>query len=230
MAEERVAIVTGANRGIGFETCRQLAERGLTVVLTSLDADKGRAAAEELKVDHQVLNVTDPASAKAVADYVGGRYGRLDVLVNNAGILLDGPGGSLLTTDPQLIRDSIETNTLGTVRCCQALVPLMQKNGYGRIVNVSTGMAALRNMNSGFPSYRISKTALSAVTRILAEELKGTNIKVNAVCPGHVKTDMGGPDAPRSVDEAVDTIVWLATLRADGPTGGFFRDCKAIEW
>jgi NAD(P)-dependent dehydrogenase (short-subunit alcohol dehydrogenase family) len=236
--QRRVVVVTGANRGIGLETARQLAQREMLVVLTARAGDAAREAAQSLRaegleVESQPLDVTDGDSLRALAAQLEQTHGRLDVLVNNAGVLLDpeqGPASSILGADLDVIVKSFETNTLGAVRCIQALVPLMQKGGYGRVVNVSTGMAALAEMNGRYPGYRLSKTALNAVTRILADELAGTNIKVNSVCPGHVQTRMGGPNAPRTVEEGVDTILWLATLRDDGPSGGFFRDCKAIAW
>ncbi len=237
---ELVAVVTGANRGMGLETCRQLAERGMRVVLASRDEDKGKRAAEALaadgvKVDPRQLDVTDEDQLKALRRYLEESYGRLDVLVNNAGAVLDpGRGGaassSVFDAEADTLRKSFEVNAVGAFLCCKHLVPLMKKNGYGRVVNVSSGMAALHDMNGGWPGYRMSKTALNALTRILHDELKDSGIKVNSVCPGWVRTDMGGPNAPRSIDEGVDTTIWLATLRDDGPSGGFFRDCKQIGW
>lgn len=241
MADERIAVVTGANRGMGLETCRQLAEHDLRVVLTARDQGKGEAAvaklaADGVDVDFHALDVTDDNSVAEFAAWIDERYGRCDVLVNNAGAILDpgGPGdreaASVFNADLEVLRRSFETNTLGPLRLCQRLVPLMRKHNYGRVVNVSTGMAGLREMNGGWPGYRLSKTALNALTRIVADEVHDSNIKVNSVCPGFVKTEMGGEGAPRSVEEGVDTTIWLATLRDDGPTGGFFRDCKRIDW
>jgi NAD(P)-dependent dehydrogenase (short-subunit alcohol dehydrogenase family) len=241
MAEQRVAVVTGANRGMGLETCKQLAEGGMKVVLTSRNVDTGKKAAEELaSAGHEVvfhqLDITDDASVAALAEHVSNSYGRCDVLVNNAGAIFDPAdpsdkeAASFFAADIDTVRKSFETNALGAMRMCQALVPLMQKNGYGRVVNVSTGMAALSDMNGCWPGYRMSKVALNAITRIVADELGEGNIKINSVCPGFVKTDMGGEGANRSVEEGVDTTVWLATLRDDGPSGGFFRDCKRIDW
>ncbi|MGF1645088.1 MAG: SDR family oxidoreductase [Thiotrichales bacterium] len=238
MTEPRIAVVTGGNRGLGLETCRQLARQGAVVVLTSRDLEKARVAVdrlaqEGLRVDPQPLDVTDGASVANLAAYLQGRYGRVDILVNNAGILPDtagasGDGASVFRADIDLIRHAIETNTLGPLRLIQALVPLMQ--GCGNIVNVSSGMGQLSEMNGGYPAYRLSKTALNALTRICADELQDTRIKVNSVCPGWVRTDMGGPNAIRDVEEGVETIVWLATLPSDGPSGGFFRDRRPIAW
>ncbi len=231
-----VAVVTGANRGMGLETCRQLAERGMRVVLTSRDVPKGQAAVAGLAemgpvVDFHQLDVTDAASVKALGAYVEKTYGRLDVLVNNAGVFLDrAESGGICEADVALVRTSFEVNVLGALLCCQTFVPLMKKSGYGRIVNVSSGMAQLTEMNGGYAAYRIAKVGLNALTKLMSDELRGTGIKVNAVAPGHVATDMGGPNAPLSIDEGVDTTMWLATLRDDGPTGGFFKDCKQIPW
>ncbi len=236
---ERVAVVTGANRGMGLETARQLAKRGMQVVGTARDAGRGEAAAaalagQGLEVRFRVVDVTDAATIADLARYLDQTHGRLDVLVNNAGAVFEprGPGAATGFFDlaPDVIRRSFETNTMGAVSCCRALVPLMQKHGYGRIVNVSSGMGALHDMGPGMTGYRLSKAALNAFTRTLSQELKGQGIKVNAVCPGHVQTELGGADAPRTVEEGVDTTLWLATLRDDGPTGGFFRDCKQIDW
>ncbi|MFN2308587.1 MAG: SDR family oxidoreductase [Gammaproteobacteria bacterium] len=235
----RIAVVTGANRGLGLETCRQLARGGLSVVLTSRDPDKGRSAAEALRgtgldVRHHPLDVTDLQSIQRLAAFIESEFGRLDVLVNNAGVFLDpldapDPGAaSVLRADLDVVRRSMETNVYGPLQLCQVLVPLMQ--GRGRIVNLSSGMGQLSEMNGCCPGYRLSKVALNALTRILADELQTTRIKVNSVCPGWVRTDMGGPHAERPVEQGAETIVWLATLPEDGPSGGFFRDRKPIPW
>jgi NAD(P)-dependent dehydrogenase (short-subunit alcohol dehydrogenase family) len=237
--DRNIAVVTGANRGLGLETCRQLADLGLTVILTSRDRTKGQAAVDELRargldVTFHPLDVTDTESIRRLGGFIANEYGRIDVLVNNAGVFLDPIGGndpsasSALRADIDTLRTTMETNLYGPLRMCQTLIPLMQ--GAGRVVNVSSGMAQLSEMNGGCPGYRFSKTALNALTRILADELQTTRIKVNSVCPGWVRTDMGGPNATRSVEEGAATIVWLATLGDDGPSGGFFRDKEPIPW
>ena len=231
----RVAVVTGGNRGIGLETCRGLARAGLDVWLTARDAAKGEAArarlaGEGLAVRFHPLDVTDAVTVARLAAFLGRECGRLDVLVNNAGILPDPRGSRFPDSRPADYRAALETNVLGPLALIQALLPLMQRHGYGRIVNVSSGMGQLSDMGTGSPAYRVSKTALNAVTRIVAAETKGTGILVNSMCPGWVRTDMGGPGAPRSVEQGADTAVWLAMLPDDGPTGGFFRDRKAIAW
>ena len=227
----RVALVSGGNRGIGLEVCRQLAERDLTVILGSRDEDSGRAAAEGLSgyvVVHR-LDVADGQSVDRLASFVEDEFGRLDVLVNNAGISND-EGQRGIDADLDRVRDALEANLLGAWRLCEVAIPLMQRNGYGRIVNMSTGLAALEDMGGGSPAYRVSKTALNALTRILASELRGSGILVNSVCPGWVQTDMGGSSAPRPVEAGADTPVWAATLPNNGPTGGFFRDRRPIHW
>lgn len=231
---KRVAVVTGANRGIGFETCRQLANKEIRVILTSRDEAKGKAAVEKLQaegldVNYHPLDVTDSDSVQRLAQFIKDEYGKLDILVNNAGVLIDA-SDSLLNTKLDTLHETMDTNLSGPLLLCQALIPLMQQRNYGRVVNVSSGAGQLSDMSSGYPSYRISKTALNALTRILGNELKGTNILVNALCPGWVKTDMGGANASKTLEEGADTVVWLATLPDDGSTGGFFRDRQPIPW
>jgi len=237
MSDQPVAVVTGAYRGLGLETCRQLAERGYRVILTARREHEGRAAAEQLArggrdVRFHPLDVTDPDSVSALAEELRGTFGRIDVLVNNAGIFPDPapgtPESSILAADLDTVRRGLETNTLGALHLCQHLIPLMQDRG--RVVNVSSGMGQLSDMNGCCPGYRLSKTALNAITRILADELGQTGIKINSVCPGWVRTEMGGANADRSVEEGARGIVWAATLPDDGPSGGFFRDGSAIPW
>ncbi|TVQ90775.1 MAG: SDR family NAD(P)-dependent oxidoreductase [Chromatiaceae bacterium] len=237
MSTAPLAIVTGAYRGLGLTTCRVLAERGYEVMLTARRAAAGQAAAADLAarglaVRFVPLEVTDAAAVRALADQIAASQGRVDVLVNNAGIFPDpppsNPAASILAADLDGIRRAFETNTLAALHLCQCLIPLMQ--GRGRVVNVSSGMGQLTDMNGCCPGYRLSKTALNAVTRILADELRDTGIKINSVCPGWVRTDMGGPDAPLTLEQGVQGIVWAATLPDDGPSGGFFRDGKPIPW
>ena len=232
MAENgRVALVSGGNRGIGLEIVRQLAERGLTVVLGSRDGERGRAAAAGLSggVVVRQLDVADPESVDRLSRSVEEEFGRLDVLVNNAGITND-EGQRGVDADLERVREALETNLLGAWRLCEAAIPFMRRHGYGRIVNISTGMAALEDMGGGSPGYRVSKTGLNALTRILASELRGSGILVNSVCPGWVQTDMGGSRAPRPVEEGAEGAVWAATLPNNGPTGGFFRDRRPVPW
>jgi NAD(P)-dependent dehydrogenase (short-subunit alcohol dehydrogenase family) len=200
MENGRVALVSGANRGIGREIVRQLTERGITTILGSRDKEKGRAAAEEIDGDVCVrqLDVTDEKGIAQLARDVEEEFGRLDVLVNNAGISID-RGQYGVDADLDVVRETLEMNLFGAWRLCEVFVPLMHRNRYGRIVDVSSGMGALNDMGGGSPAYRVSKTSLNALTRILASELRGTGILVNSVCPGWVQTDMGGSGASRTV-------------------------------
>jgi len=237
MTGKRVAIVTGANRGIGREIARQLAKAGLVVAVCARDAVQGEEAADAIRREGGdayavVLDVDDAASVRAGVDAVLRRSGRIDVLVNNAAVLLDKGGfsGSLFDLDEDVVRRTHETNVLGPLRMILAVAPHMRTKGYGRIVNLASRAGQLAQMGQGFPAYRMSKSAVNALTRTAAAELSRDGIKVNAMCPGWVKTAMGGPEAPRTVAEGADTAVWLAMLEDDGPTGGFFGDRLPIPW
>jgi NAD(P)-dependent dehydrogenase (short-subunit alcohol dehydrogenase family) len=236
-----VAVVTGANRGLGLETARQLAKRDIRVIIASRNAGKGEMAlekllAEGLDVVCQPLDVTSESSVAELGAFIHSRCGRVDILVNNAGVFLDthgaedAGGASVFATSLETLTATLKTNLYGPLLLAQELVPLMKQNHYGRIVNVSSGMGQLSEMEGKSPAYRISKTALNALTRILAAETRGHNILVNSVCPGWVRTDMGGPNAERTVEQGAAGIVWAATLPDDGPNGGFFRDGQPIPW
>jgi NAD(P)-dependent dehydrogenase (short-subunit alcohol dehydrogenase family) len=229
----RVALVTGGNRGIGFETCRQLARMGFTVVLGARDHGKGQAATgqlarEGLTVRPQQLDVADDASVRAAMHAVEDAYKRLDVLVNNAAILYD-TWQRGVTADLAVVQQALETNLFGAWRVALAALPLMRRGGCGRIVNVSSGAGSLTTMGGGTPAYSVSKAALNALTRILAAELQGTGILVNAVDPGWTATDMG-EHGGRPVADGAAGVVWAATLPDDGPTGGFFYDGQPELW
>ena len=237
--QRRIAVVTGANRGLGLETCRQLAKQGIEVILTSRDRAKGIAAAKilqnnALNVVFCPLDVTQPSSIESLKRFIIQRFGRVDILVNNAGIAIDTSSeDSLLDVKLKTIEDAMTTNVYSSLSICQALIPVMKSNNYGRIVNVSSGagqLSSINQMNRVYPSYRLSKATLNAYTRILASEMRGTNILINAVCPGRVKTDLGGKNAPRSVEEGANGIVWAATLPDNSPTGNFFRDRISLSW
>jgi len=232
--QDRIALVTGANRGIGRETCRQLAESGCTVLLTARDLEKAKAAAAELDGEGVVLrplqlDVTEDASVESARDWVQKEFGRLDILVNNGAIDYDSEQ-SVLAADLDRVRRIGETNTLGPWRVVMAMLPLLRESAHARIVNVSSESGSLDSMSGGAPGYSLSKAGLNVVTMMLAATLRPERILVNAVCPGWVRTDMGGPSARRSVTEGASSVVWAATLGDDGPTGGFFRDGKPIEW
>jgi NAD(P)-dependent dehydrogenase (short-subunit alcohol dehydrogenase family) len=234
-AERSVALVSGSNRGIGREVARQLAELGHHVIVTARDPAAVECAAEELSeggrlsLQPEQLDVADPQSVERLRKRLLAEPGRLDVLVNNAGVM-----GEVATNVADAPLDdahhTMETNLFGAWRLTQAMLPLLRRSAEARIVNVSSGAGQLSDMNGGYPGYRISKTALNALTRILSNEEGRNGMLVNAMCPGWVHTDMGGSAAPRSVEEGADTAVWLATLPDGGPTGGFFRNREPIPW
>ena len=251
MANETVAFITGANRGIGLETARGLGKQGITVLLGSRDKAKGDAAAAQLKkegianaeaVQFDVANYDDHAR---LAKFLGDRFGKLDILVNNAGIAIDGgdfsnPNGFNTTSTVPIkkLRETFETNFFAVVALTQTLLPLLKKSPAGRIVNLSSVLGSLtlnadpnsQIYNVKAFAYNASKTALNAFTVSLAAELRNTNIKVNSAHPGWVKTDMGGPNAPLELSEGGKTSVELATLPADGPTGGYFHLGQPLPW
>lgn len=238
MTETRVALVTGANRGIGYEIVRGLARQGLIAVMGSRSLVNGEAAATVLAAGGVAapvvaLDVTDEASVRAAVSEVMDRLGRIDVLVNNAAILLDGPGSpvsNVASIPPDMVRATYETNVIGPLRMIQACLPIMRRQGYGRIVNLSSRAGQIKSMGAAYPAYRLSKAALNALTLTTAAELGGRDIKINAMCPGWVRTEMGGPGAPRSPEQGAMTAIWLAMLPTNGPSGGFFSDKLPIAW
>ncbi len=234
MEEERIALVTGGNRGIGLEVCRQLAQRGLTVVLGSRDVAKGVAAARELiasggSVAARQLDVANVQSIRECMAWVRRDVGRLDILVNNAGIMVD-EGDADPIEELEIVRDTMQTNVYGPLLLSRLAIPIMKSRRYGRIVNLSSGMGSLAEMGAGYIAYRMSKAGINVVTRVLAAESEGMGILVNSVDPGWVKTDMGGRGATRNVAKGAESVIWLVTLPDNGPTGGFFHDRKAIPW
>lgn len=233
----QLALVTGGNRGIGLEICRQLAGKGIQVILTSRDAAKGQAAVEQLAgegltVSYHVLDMTSSASIAALGSWLTETHGHLEILINNAGIMLDNERGqrSVMDVTPETLHETMITNVYGPLQLIQQVLPLMRKGAYGRIVNLSSGMGQLSDMGGGFTGYRLSKVSLNALTRIVAAEVSEPNIKINTMCPGWVRTDMGGPHATRSLAQGADTAIWLATLSEHGPSGGFYRDRQPISW
>jgi len=231
----RVALVTGANRGLGFETARQLLAKRLSVVLAGREAAALERARRKLAEEDQrravivQMDVTSVESIAAAQRAVTEQFGSVDVLVNNAAVLL-GENDDALSIPADDYRRTFETNLFGVIEVCRAFVPAMARAGYGRVVNVSSRAGQLATMSTYAPAYSVSKTAVNAFTRILANTYRPNGVLVNAVDPGWVRTDMGGPSAPRSPEEGADTIAWLATLPDDGPTGGFFRDRRPIDW
>jgi NAD(P)-dependent dehydrogenase (short-subunit alcohol dehydrogenase family) len=232
MSDEKVALVTGATRGLGKETARQLARLGYRVLIGSRTLADGREVAAEIgdRAEAVELDVATEDHLLALRKRIES-IGRLDALVNNAGIVGEASySTSVLDFELSDLRQVLEINLLGAIRASSAVVPMMRKRGSGTVVNVSSGMGQLSDMTKGSPSYRFSKAALNAFTRILSQELIDTKIKVNSVCPGWVRTDLGGPNAKLSVEEGARGIVWAATLDDDGPSGGFFRHKKPIDW
>jgi len=230
----RIAVVTGANRGIGKEIARQLAKKGIHVILTARDEAKGKSACEEIMqkgmdIEFHRLDVADGLSIQLLVRFINEKHGKLDILVNNAGIYLQDLDGRVDEVSIEIVRKTMDTNCYGPFRLCKALIPLLTKSAGGRIINMSSGMGALKDMGGGSPAYRISKTALNALTVTLASDLQDTPIRVNTMCPGWVKTDMGGSGATRDVEKGAETAVWLATA-SRVPTGKFFRDRKIISW
>ena len=242
---ERVAFITGANRGIGFETSKKLAESGIKVILGSRDINKGKEAVKKLSnfgIDADLVqyDAFDEDAPQKVYDYISKKYKKLDILINNAGVLLT---GNLFVTNSSTIsdkdlKDTFQTNFFSVISLTQKLLPLIKKSNAGRIVNVSTILSSL-TLHSAKDSpitpakeiaYNASKTALNAFTIHLAIELKDTNIKVNSGHPGWVKTELGGPNAPMEVEESYKTSLRLATLDDEGPSGGLFHENDIIPW
>jgi len=233
---KQIAVVTGANRGIGLEIVRQLAHEGFRVVLTARRPQEGRKAtdlftSDGLDVIFRPLDVTKPVQVQTLRDFIAEEFDRLDVLVNNAAVYLD-EGVSALEVPLETVEATLRVNLYGPLLLMRALLPLMKKRKHGRVVNISSEAGSLAGMRSGAiaPSYSISKAALNALTRIVSAEVRGYDIKVNAMCPGWVRTDMGGRDAPRSPEKGAETAIWLAMLPASGPSGRFFRDRKPVPW
>lgn len=237
----RVALVTGGNRGLGLELCRQLSRIGFIVLLTSRDVQKGMRTAKTLREEganiffHQ-LDVTSLKSINKLKKFILKKFKRLDVLINNAGIMLDHRSHnnskklSIYEIKINSLISTMQTNVFGPFMMCQSFIPIMKKNNYGRVVNVSSKAGQLSQVSIGVPIYRLSKVSLNGVTRIFSDETSNKNILINSVCPGWVKTSMGGPNALLEPNKAIKTIIWLATLANNGPTGCFFSEKKKIKW
>jgi NAD(P)-dependent dehydrogenase (short-subunit alcohol dehydrogenase family) len=234
MAEQKIALVTGGNRGIGLEVCRQIAKLGIRVILGSRNAGKGIAAPRELiaaglPIEARELDVASDDSIHECISWIQRDLGRLDILVNNAGIMVE-EGDAEPEQEVEIIRDTMQTNVYGPLLLSRLAIPIMKSRRYGRIVNLSSGMGSLTEMGGGYIAYRMSKASINVVTRVLAAETQGMGILINSVDPGWVQTAMGGSGASRTVQKGAETPVWLATLPDSGPTGAFFRDRKTIAW
>jgi NAD(P)-dependent dehydrogenase (short-subunit alcohol dehydrogenase family) len=234
LAEQRIALVTGGNRGIGMEVCRQLAALGIRVIMGSRDQGKGLAAAKQLTagglvIEARQLDVASVQSIRECMNWVRREVGRLDILVNNAGIMLEEDEDDPLE-ELEIVRDTMQTNVYGPFLLSRLAVPIMKSRRYGRIVNLSSGMGSLAEIGAGYFAYRLSKAGINVLTRVVAAETEGMGILVNSVDPGWVQTGMGGRGATRTVEKGAETVVWLATLPDSGPTGTFFRDRKPIAW
>jgi NAD(P)-dependent dehydrogenase (short-subunit alcohol dehydrogenase family) len=233
VAKNKIALVTGGNKGIGHEIARQLAEKGFHVLIGARKVPEGRQAAEAIaksggSAEFVEIDVSDRASIENAAKAVTSKIDHLDVLVNNAGIMQDGKG--IAEVDDETFLATLTTNTLGPLRVTQAFLPLLLKSARGTVVNLSSGLGQLSEMGETYPAYSISKSALNAVTRQFAAALRDKGVSVNSVCPGWVKTDMGGPNAQRTVQQGADTVTWLATDAPRDLTGQFLRDRKVIPW
>ena len=235
MPAKKIAIVTGGNRGIGREIARQLMKADMYVVIGCRSEPKCAMAVDDLQRDGAniagfQLDVNDTNSVRRFVEHVEKAHGKPAILVNNAGVYPEETESKVEDTPTSVWRETFETNLFGAVRMCREVLPLMKKLRYGRIVNISSGLGQLHQMGEGSPAYRVSKAALNALTKTLAAEVAGSGILVNSMSPGWVRTDMGGEEAPRSVEEGAETAVWLSLLPSNGPTGQFFRDRKPIPW
>lgn len=228
---QKTAVITGANRGLGLGVAQALAAQGYQVFMLGRNPEQIAQSANQVpQAIGIVVDVANTEQVKATAKQISQRINHLDILINNAGVILERDNPNLTTADPEIMLATFNINTVGALRMTQAFMPLLEKSSAPRIVNVSSGMGGLSEMGAGYPAYRLSKTALNALTTFTVADVNNPKLKVNSVCPGWVRTDMGGSQADRSIEEAIPGILWAAQLPEDGPTGGFFRDGQRLDW
>ncbi len=233
--KNKTAVVTGSSRGLGQACVEDLLSKGYRVVATARNptAIKAKISAKNISTDKllcRALDIRKEEDLRNFASWFQSEVGECHILVNNAGVYLDKAESAPLETPGHDLVETLMTNLYGPYRMMQILLPYMQKQKFGRIVNVSSGMGQLKEMGKGFPAYRISKTALNSLSSLAGQEFAGSNILINSVCPGWVRTDMGGPTATRDIAQGVASIMWAAYLGSDGPNGGYFRDGKNLDW
>lgn len=230
--KNKIALVTGANRGMGFAVSEKMAALNYHVIMvgrndSALKEKTSQLIAKNLSVEAFHADMKEEKDTSKLIEFVTEKYGHLDALINNAGIYIQ---ENIFSSDENILRETMEVNTFAPFRLMKGFVPLMKKQGYGRVVNVSSGHGTIEGSSTSCPSYCVSKVSLNMLTKLFASEVSGTNVKVNSICPGWVRTDMGGASAPRSIEEGIKGTVWAATLEDDAPNGGFFRDGKPIDW
>lgn len=229
----KLAIVTGANRGMGRAVSEKLASLNIHVVMVGknkaqLDNEVKILRDKNLSVEPYALDLQNESATNQFIKYISEKHGYLDILINNAGIYIQ--EDNHLSLDEDIMKKTFEINTHAPYRLMKGLLPLMFKHGYGRIVNVSSGLGSFEGCSLSCPAYCVSKVSLNMLTKLFSKDTEGTNVKINSICPGWVRTDMGGPNAPRTIEQGISGMLWAATLDENGPNGGFFRDAKAIDW
>lgn len=230
---KKIAVVTGANRGMGRAVSEKLASLNYHVIMVGRHEKEINEAAlflshKKLSVESFVADLNNQKDIQKLVEHISQKYGLLDVLINNAGIYVE--EGDIFSAEVSVMQTTFETNTMAPFCLMKGLIPLMKKHGHGRVVNVSSGLGSFHGSSSNCPAYCVSKVSLNMLTKLFASEVNGTNVKVNAICPGWVKTDMGGPHATRTIDQGISGMIWAATLDDKGPNGGFFRDGHPIDW